>query len=187
MQRSQIDSVTLVLAAAVAALGITQLLGEFAWMGSIAALIMLLVLFSFDREGYRTPFQSLAFSAVCGFCAAVASGIIYELMARKGEIHLGGTRWATEYLPLTCAFATAIFWAIDLMRMNARKIAPIHVPRALGETSILMAPSQPAPPAPTPPIVVNPPRATSTVEPAKVEPARVEPVAVETPQEVVRP
>jgi hypothetical protein len=150
MQKSQIDSATLVLAAAVAALGITQLLGEFAWMGSIAGLLALLVLFAFDRKGHRTAFQSLAFSAVCGFCAAVASGIIYKQMASEGEVHLANSRWVTEYLPLTCAFATAIFWAIDLMRMNARKVMPIHVPRALGETSILPTATGPIQ-APTPP------------------------------------
>jgi hypothetical protein len=134
MHKSRIDSVTLVVAALAAALSLTQLSGPFAWMSSIGGLIVLLVLFAFDQEGHRTVFQSLAFSAVCGFSAAVASGIVFQVLANHGEVHLANGQWATEYLPLTCAFATAIFWAIDLMRMNARKVGPVRVPRALGDT-----------------------------------------------------
>lgn len=178
MQKSQIDSITLALAALIAALGITQLLGEFAWMGSIVGLIALLILLSFDREGYRTVFQSFAFSAVCGFCAAVASGIIYRQMATQGEVHLANSRWATEYLPLTCAFATAIFFAIDLMRMGARKVAPIHVPRALGETNIL-AMQPPITPAQAPPVIFSPPPTAAPPRPA--------PVRFETAPEPVAP
>lgn len=136
MQKSQIDGVTLTLAALAGVLALTQISGPFAWMSSIGALVAVLVLLSFDQEGYRTVFQSLGFSAVCGFCTAIASAIIYQLLANRGEIHLANNQWATEYLPLTCAFATAIFWAIDLMRMNVRKTGAIRVPRALGETRI---------------------------------------------------
>jgi len=169
MQKSQVDSLTLILAALAATLSLTQISGPFAWMSSIGGFILLLVLFSFDQEGYRTVFQSLGFAAVCGFCAAVASGIIYQILANHGEVHLANGQWATEYLPLTCAFATAIFWIIDLMRMSARKAAPIHVPRALGETRMfpdVPAPArepreyvaaQPAADAPPPPVVAAPP------------------------------
>src|SRR5581483_5656096 len=161
MQKSQIDGVTLVVAVLAGALALTQISGPFAWMSSIGGLTLLFVLLSFDQEGYRTVFQSLAFSAVCGFCTAIAAGIIFQLMANHGEVHLANGQWATEYLPLTCAFATAIFWAIDLMRMNARKVVPIQVPRALGETRMFPAgftpASGPVNPGPPPPNGLLPP------------------------------
>ena len=143
MQKSQIDVITLVVATLAAALALTQIAGPLAWLSSAGGIILLFVLFSFDQEGYRNVFQSLAFSAVCGFCTAVACGAVFQLLANHGEVHLGNNQWATEYMPLTCAFATAAFWAIDLMRMNARKIAPIQVPRALGETRIFSEPAAP--------------------------------------------
>ncbi len=164
MQKNQIDSVTLILAALAGALAVLQISGPFAWMSSIGGLVLLLVLLSFDQEGYRTVFQSFAFSAVCAFCAAIASGIVFQLLSNQGEVHLANGRWATEYLPLTWAFATAIFWAIDLMRINARKVAPVRVPRALGDTSVLAVPPSFSP---EPAKVVRP-------TPAPVAPAPVE-------------
>ena len=148
--KSQIDSATLLLAALAGALALTQISGPLAWMSSIGGFIVLLALLSHDQEGYRTVFQSLVFAGVCGFNTAIASGAVYQLLANYGEVHLGNGQWATEYVPLTCAFATAIFWAIDLMRMNARKAAPIRVPRALGDTGVSagFVPQFVAPPAP---------------------------------------
>jgi hypothetical protein len=170
MQKSQIDAVTLVVAALAGALALTQISGPFAWMSSIGGLTLLFLLLSFDQEGYRTVFQSLAFSAVCGFCTAIATGIIFQLMANRGEIHLANGQWATEYLPLTCAFATAIFWAIDLMRMNARKVVPIQVPRALGETRMFPGgftpASEPVNPAPPRPVAE---RAAPSTAPVRAE------------------
>ncbi len=160
MQKSQIDGVTLVVAVLAGALALTQISGPFAWMSSIGGLALLFVLLSFDQEGYRTVFQSLGFSAVCGFCAAVASGIIFQLMANHGEVHFANNQWATEYLPLTCAFATAVLWVIDLMRMSARKSAPIRVPRALGDIGMFSGASTPVPEpvkaAPPQPVFVTP-------------------------------
>jgi hypothetical protein len=157
MQKSQVDSLTLVLAALAGALALTQISGPFAWMSSIAGLALLLILLAFDQEGYRTVFQSLAFSAVCGFCTAIAAGILFQLLANHGEVHLANGQWASGYLPLTCAFATAIFWAIDLMRMNARKVAPIRVPRALGETRMFPDASAPVSYVPPQPVAAPPP------------------------------
>ena len=145
MQKTQIDGVALILTVLAAAVGLTQLFGPVSWMGSIIGIVLLIVLFAFDQEGYRTVVQSLGFSAVCGFCAAVACGAIYQAMANQGEVHLAGNRWASFYLPVTCGLATAIFWCIDLMRMNARKIVPIQVPRTLGETRIFAPAPEPAP------------------------------------------
>jgi hypothetical protein len=149
MQKYHIDSTTLILAALAATAALTQLSNQFAWMSSIGGLILVVVLFAFDQEGYRSVFQSLAFSAVCGFCTAIAAGAIYQVLGNHGEVHLANGQWATEYVPLTCAFATGIFWAIDAMRMNARKVAPIQVGRALGDTSMFPGVNTPAPEAAT--------------------------------------
>lgn len=123
MLKSQVDPATLVATALAATLAVTLLSGPFAWMGSIIGLVLLLILFSFDQEGYRTFFGSLAFSAVSGFCFAVACGALLSMMSAHGEIHLANGAWESEWLPFTFLFATAILWAIDRSRMTAR--APV--------------------------------------------------------------
>jgi hypothetical protein len=175
MQKFQIDSVTLVVAALAGALALLLISGPLAWMSSIGGLVLLLILLSFDQEGYRTPFQSLAFAAVCGFSTAVASGIIFQLLANHGEVHLANGQWVTEYVPLTCAFATAIFWAVDRMRMNARKVGPVRVPRALGDTSMFPG----AVPGPAEPVRYAPAEAPARVQ--EVSHSTVEPSPPEVP------
>ncbi len=120
MPKSQVDSTALVAAALAGALALLLLPGPFAWMASIAGLILFLILFAFDQEGYRSIAQSLAFSAVCGFCLAIACGAAFQLLAARGEIHLANGQWSTEWLPVTWAFVTAILWAIDRTRMTGR-------------------------------------------------------------------
>jgi hypothetical protein len=185
MHKFHIDSVTLVVAVLACAVALTQLSSQFAWMSSIGGLVVLLVLFAFDQEGHRTVFQSLAFSAACGFSAAIASGIIYQLWANHGEVHMANGQWATVYVPLTCGFATAIFWAIDLMRMNARKVAPIQVPRTLGQTSMFTGVNEPVS-APTTPVASQPvvaPVATPT--PVAAEPVYSSPVPEQQPEAAI--
>ncbi len=174
--KSQIDSATLLLAALAGALALTQISGPLAWMSSIGGLIVLLALLSHDQEGGRTVFQSLVFAAVCGFNTAIAAGAVYQLLASHGEVHLENGQWATEYLPLTCALATGIFWAIDVMRMNARKAGPIRVPRALGDTGLFpgSVPQFAAPPAP----VAQPAYWAPEPQPAPVDSAPPPPVPV---------
>jgi len=120
MSKSQVESTALAAVALAATLGLTLLSGPFAWMGSILGLLLLLVLFGFDQEGYRTVLGSLAFSAVCGFCFALACGAVFELLAAHGEVHLANGGWQTVGLPFTWLFATAVLWAIDRSRMGNR-------------------------------------------------------------------
>lgn len=134
MQKSQIDAATLAAATVAAALALMLLPGPFAWLASIGGLILLVILFSYDREGYRSLFQSLAFSAVCGFCFALAAGAIFQFMAANGEVHLANGQWSSKWLPLTCVFATAVFWNIDRARMGARE--PIELRQARGGAAI---------------------------------------------------
>ena len=120
MPKSQIDSAALVAAALAAAFALMMLSGPFAWMASILGLILVVVLFAFDQEGYRTISQSLGFTAVCGFCFAIACGAVFQLLAARGEVHLANGQWSTEWLPFTWVFATVILWAIDRTRMSGR-------------------------------------------------------------------
>lgn len=120
MPKSQVDSAALAAAALAATVALTLLPGPFAWMASIVGLVLLLVLFGFDQEGFRTVFGSLAFSAVCGLCLAVACGALLQLLGARGEVHLANAQWQTEWLPLLWVFATLLFWALDRSRMSAR-------------------------------------------------------------------
>ncbi len=81
MLKSQISSATLVGATLAGVVVLMVLQGPFTWLASIGALILLLILLSYDQDGYRSLFQSIAFSAVCGFCCALASGAVFQLMA----------------------------------------------------------------------------------------------------------
>lgn len=152
MPKSQVDSVALVAGALTAALAFTLLLGPFAWMGSIVGLTLLLVLFGFDQEGYRTVLGSLAFSAVCGLSFAAACGAIFRLLAERGEVHLADQKWASEWLPFAFVFGTAFLWAIDRSRMSAR--APVMdrlASRPGAQRSFInYAEPAPAPASPTP-------------------------------------
>ena len=191
MVKNQIDNATLILAVLAGGLALLLLPTALVWMGSIGALILLLVLFAFDQEGYRSPAQSLAFGGACGFNAAIALAAIYNYLADNGEIHLANGRWQSFYVPLTAVLATGMFWAIDLMRMSGRKGAPIQVPRALGETSVLpgisgtvatpasyQAPAYTPPPPQPPPIRQSFSASASAPISAPVEPVRIEPAPV---------
>lgn len=159
MPKSQLDSAALVAAALAGALALLLLPGPFAWMASIGGLILLLVLFAFDQEGYRTNSQSLAFSAVCGFCFAIGCGAIFQALGAHGEVHLANGQWSSEWLPITWAFATAILWAIDRSRMSARAPAGeryLTRPSATGRSFI--RDTEPAAPF-TPPVAAYTPAA----------------------------
>ncbi len=82
MLKSQINSATLVGATLAGAVVLMVLQGPFMWLASSGALILLLILLSYDRDGYRSLFQSVAFSAVCGFCCALALGSVYQVDGR---------------------------------------------------------------------------------------------------------
>jgi hypothetical protein len=109
------------LAGAVAA-GVLALLlpAPYTWITSIAGFTLLLLVFSYDHDDYRSLLQSLAFSAVCGFALAVASVIFYRTLAENGEIHMAGGHVETQWLPLTWAGGTLAIWAIDRVRMMGR-------------------------------------------------------------------
>ena len=131
MNKSQVDSPVLVLAVVAAALLLTILSGPFAWLASIGALILLIVLLAYDQEGYRSIPQSIAFSGAGGFCFAVACGAVFEYWSAGGEVHLSNNQWAATWLPFTCGFATLLLCVVDRMRMSARLLGAERISQAV--------------------------------------------------------
>ncbi|MBV8549899.1 MAG: hypothetical protein JOY54_01270 [Acidobacteriaceae bacterium] len=121
MSKSQIDSAALLALVVAAALALMLLPGPFAWLASIGGLILVFVLLAYDRNGYRSVFQSLAFSAVFAFCLMLASAIIFKFIAASnGEAQPADGRFANQWLPIVWACITAVFWPIDRARMSGR-------------------------------------------------------------------
>ena len=168
MSKSPMDAATLLVAAIASALALMLLAAGFGELASIGGLILLLVLLAYDRDVYRSLFQSLAFSAVCGLCLTVACAAIYQRLAAHGEVHLANGNWSREWLPITCAFATAIFWAIDRARMSGRVAPDLPTVARRQEPATSFVPtSVPAPSAvPAEPTPTAPPLRSLTPEPA---------------------
>jgi hypothetical protein len=169
METSRIDSVALLTAVVALALAFTAAHGEFNYLTSIAGLSLLLVLFAYDRQGYRSGWQSLAFAAVAGLALALAGAFAFVVYLHPPRDVLN------KWLALTWAAATFVFCVIDRVRMSSR------APASLGLTAGSLMPPVAAtpvfiPPVPTPPQPV--PR--STVSVPEPEPA-VPPVQAPPP------
>ena len=179
METSRIDSVALLTAVVAIALAFTAAHGEFGYLSSIGGLTLLLVLFAYDRQGYRSGWQSLAFAAVAGLCVALASGFGFALFLKPPEAP--ARDFYEKWLALTWVVAAIVFTTIDRVRMSSR------APASLGLTagSVLMpavtvAPAfVPVKPAPKPePMVQEQPPAVPEPIPAPPAPP---PTAVEVP------
>jgi hypothetical protein len=169
MPKSHIDATALagvVIASAVALL----LPVSLAWLSSIAGLTLLFVLLSFDREGYRSAFQSLAFAAVFGICLALAAYEPLQVLASSGQPHAAADPRVTgEWLPVIWLCVTVIFWGIDRGRMSGREGvgAESTRPAVVGHRTFIPEPTAPPArevhpePAPVPPpTTVAPPPPT---------------------------
>ncbi len=110
-------------------------------LAAVGGLIILFVLFAYDREGDRSGLQSLAFGAVCGFALMPIILALQEtnVVARGGG--LGGL-----FAPLAWVVATLIFTLIDRARMSSR----VAVPRAPAVMSIPAVPREVVQPAAEP-------------------------------------
>ncbi len=150
MLKSQIDPATLILAALAAAFGLTLLPGAFACLASIGGLCLLVILLGYDRDGYRSVFQSLAFAAVFSLSVTLAAAYVLKLIAGSyGEAQPTNGQFATEWLPGLWAVITVVFWPIDRARMSGRvqygsdlMTAPVSGP--------IITPHFTAPPPPAP-------------------------------------
>ncbi len=123
MERSRIDSAALLAAAVAAALIFLVTSAGFNYLTTIGGVTLLFILFSFDQEGKRSVFQSLAFSAVCGFCVMLACGIIFEVSLGPKIDSLSAPAKESYFqirLAATWGFATLVLWAIDCARMSGR-------------------------------------------------------------------
>jgi hypothetical protein len=146
MSRSQIDGVGLLIAVAAAVL-ILRLCsqGPFDWIGSIGGLALVLILLGFDRDTYRTPVESLGFSAVFGFAAMVATTAVLRMLGGTGDqpAPLDG-RITGQWMPMIWGLVTIIFWPIDRARMSGR-VASVPASSA----SFRFSPTPTAPPLTT--------------------------------------
>src|ERR1700761_4539602 len=109
------------------------------WGAPLTGVTLLVLLFTYDREGYRTSGQSLAFGAVSGFCLMLAGAAVLELLGLIGpSIGAVGAVLTTRpeagssieqsaffaapflYPALIWIAGTVLFWAIDRSKMTAR-------------------------------------------------------------------
>ena len=159
MTKSQIDPAALLLALIAVGLALALLPGSFGWLSTISGVILLLVLFSYDQQGYRSAWQSLAFSAVCGFCFMLAAAYVLQRFAGRGDLD--------ALLPLTWAVATIVAMFVDRTRVSGRQTPLLEQAREqpiASEAQFAAPPVQPPPSALSPPLpapaTYAPPEAT---------------------------
>lgn len=109
------------------------------WGLTLAGITLLILLFAYDRDGYRTSAQSLAFGAVCGFCLMLAAAAVLQILGLSGPVPgligavaanapatPGSTSDSVLFAPALLYPAviwlggSILFWAIDRSRMTAR-------------------------------------------------------------------
>jgi hypothetical protein len=167
MSKSQIESSGLFLAVLGALVVLSLFLTDaYAWLGSICGFSLVLILLGYDREGYRTVFESLAFSAVFSLALTIAIATPLRMfvgsMSEPAEF-LG--RVSNQWMPLIWVFVTAVFCPIDRARMSGR-VAPVATaPSAAAPTLFVPAPTSATPelpravlrePVPTPAVHLAP-------------------------------
>ncbi|MGA8028165.1 MAG: hypothetical protein WB992_13565 [Bryobacteraceae bacterium] len=170
MEKSQITAATLAAVVIAAAVALTLLPGPLDWVASIGGFSLLLILLAYDREGYRSLFQSLAFSAVFGVCLMLASAGVIRILT---GVTVSDARFSHEWLPLTWACATAVFWGIDRARMSGRQFS--------GETHTVRPVTSPrtfVPEFAPPPLPAEPPRPAEPPQPAEPPRADAPPAAI---------
>src|SRR5690348_1343258 len=153
METSRIDSVALLAAVVALAVAFAAANGEFSYLTSIAGLSLLLVLFAYDRQGYRSGWQSLAFAAVAGLALALAGAFIFVLYLHPARDVLD------KWLALTWLAGTFVFCVMDRVRMSSRAPASLGLtagsvmppPVTVSATPIFVPPAASRPPAPVAP------------------------------------
>ena len=121
MSKSQVDGVQLLIGVAAAVLALSLLTGPFAWLGSICGLLLLLTLLGYDREGYRTILESMAFSGVFALTVTVTFAVPLRVIAvSQGHQPTFEGVLGSEWLPLLWLGVTVIFVFIDRARMSGR-------------------------------------------------------------------
>ena len=163
----------------------------------LLGIVLLIVLFSFDREGYRDMAQSLAFGAVAGYCA---TRVVLPVLAYLGIGGLG-----LPWFSIVWIVATLILWAVDISRMGRRaaaaqsylagpvipQAAPVVVPSPLREEPVRAQPVAPPPPPPPAPVFapapVRPTSVTSIFSQPPMPARAVEEAAAPPPSPIPLP
>jgi hypothetical protein len=159
MQNSEVTPVTLI-TILLAASFLSELGPQSGgWMPLLGGIVLLVILFSYDREGTRTGWQSVAFGATAGLCAATAatrflapviSGVLGSYMAPRIVLWLLGS---------------VIFSFVDTARMGRRVGAPAAGTGRGPSLSFSPTPA-PAPSGPTFTETAMPPTVRRSAEPA---------------------
>jgi hypothetical protein len=202
MENSRIDAVGLLLAVVAATLAFSAAQMNFGYLSSLTGLTLLLVVLAFDRHGYRSGFQSFAFSAVCGACLTLAGGYVLRLISFP-TVPTPDHAVFEEWLSIAWLVGTVIFWGIDRARMGSREQATasmsLPVARTTGQGFIAQSAPAPVPtyvppaPAPDPPAPPPPPVYREPEPPAPVyvppppPPPPVEPIPPSVTPEPVTP
>ncbi|MBV8829680.1 MAG: hypothetical protein JO108_10695 [Acidobacteriaceae bacterium] len=178
--QKQLDPITLMAALLVALWGLTLLTGPYAAFTGFAGLALLILLFSFDQEGYRSGLQSLGFAFVCAFCATDIAAYLSRFFS-TGEAPAANEHFGHQGLALFLASVTLICWAIDRARMSARQ--PAAAPVSFRETQVSprFAVPAPAPLSRPEPAPVFAPQATAASAPVSYAPPPVAPAPAAPP------
>lgn len=188
MSQSQIGSVPLIAATLAGGLSLLLIPSGLLWITSLIGLILLLVLLAYDSDEKRSAFQSVAFSAVCGFCLTLVSLAIYQFLLKGTAPEF--SQLARTWLPITYLCATLLMLLVDFTRMSARNVPDRQL--SVARPSITGIPlntrsTQPVPPStpPAPPApVAEPPRETPPPEPIEPRLVRNSELARSAPEPV---
>ncbi len=183
MSKSQIESSGLFLAVLGALVVLSLFLTDsYAWLGSICGLSLVLILLGYDRDGYRTVFESLAFSAVFSLALTIAiSTPLRMFVGSMSEPADFAGRVSSQWMPLIWVFVTAIFCPIDRARMSSRVVVPVAT-SPLVPPPTLFVPSPPAFTPEPPRVVVRETVPTPVVQP----PPQLPPLPQLQPQPAAR-
>src|SRR5689334_1765334 len=191
METSRIDSVALLAAIVTLAVAFAAAHDEFSYLTSIAGLSLLLVLFAYDRQGYRSGWQSLAFAAVAGLSLALGGAFVFVLYLHPARDVLD------KWLALTWLAGTFVFCVMDRVRMSSRAPASLGLtagsvmppPVTVSATPVFVPPAASRPTAPTPaaPAPAQSPAAAAPIPTAPAPAAVEEEVSVPPPVAPVSP
>jgi hypothetical protein len=143
MTKSQINPAALLIAVIAVGLAVNLSPGSFGWLSTAVGVTLLLIVFAYDQQGYRSAPQSLAFSAVCGFSFMLAAAYALQRLTGRGGLD--------ALLALTWGAATIVGVFVDRTRISGREApeaAAYGQPAASGDQ--MTAPVQPPPSTPAP-------------------------------------
>ena len=185
MPRSDVNALTLL--AVLIATGLGGIVGPerslFAQL--LVSVVLLIILFSFDREGYRTSWQSLGFAAVAGVLVTKIAGaglVLAGIMSGESGWTFYTPNSTTQSPPASSSFpilptgwigVSLMLWAIDMSRMSRRAATQPYAGAQVATT------------APQAPVVQAP---VAVPKPVTEEPVRVQAFSAPPPPSApVRP